>query len=663
MALRTRVTTLLLMLFGAQVLIGLAIQRVVIYPSFLHLEREEAVADVDRALQTLQRELDLLSPSANDWGSWNDCYQYLGDRNQEFYDSNLNVESIGYLQVDRAAIYDLEGRCIWGVAVSPEGEQIVESTPALPATLPRSHPILADSTDRAGIAGVLPSPAGPLLVAAHPILTTEGEGPARGTMVMARLLDGAAIARIGAQARVELTGAPPVGGMNVALASAAGRAASGEHRAVPHAHVHGDGSAGAASIDLCVSHGRIGYRPIVYAETDEHTIGRTTVFDLFGNPILDLEIRSARAITARGQSALRYASLSLILGAGLVLLPLLVLLRRAVLDPVSKLTEHAIAVGTHDDLGVRLQLGRRDEIGTLAREFDQMVERLADTRRRLLDQSYESGLAEMASGVLHNIGNAATPLGVKLSTLGTELRQAPAAEMEMALAELDDPNTPPERRADLEEFVVLAGRELARLVAESSRELEFAREQVDLVQRILSDQQRFGRAPRVLEAHDLRGLVDETIRLLPASLRDPGRVVVDPALAAVGTVRTSRVAFHQVLANLLINAGESIHESGRDGDGRIRISASIEQIDSAAMVHLRVEDNGAGIAPETFPRIFERGFSTKSRGSGVGLHWSASAVSAMEGRLQAESEGVGRGATFHLFLPVVGASSEREVAA
>ena len=72
----------------------------------------------------------------------------------------------------------------------------------------------------------------------------------------------------------------------------------------------------------------------------------------------------------------------------------------------------------------------------LAREFDRMVERVAESRRQLVDQSFQAGFAELAKGVLHNLGNAMTPLGVRLSKLGDRLRDAPAADVELALAEL-----------------------------------------------------------------------------------------------------------------------------------------------------------------------------------------------------------------------------------
>lgn len=86
-----------------------------------------------------------------------------------------------------------------------------------------------------------------------------------------------------------------------------------------------------------------------------------------------------------------------------------------------------------------------------------------------------------------------------------------------------------------------------------------------------------------------------------------------------------------------------------------------EEANGATVAHFIVEDNGAGIQPSDLGRIFERRFSTKQRGSGIGLHWSANTVAALGGKLFAESPGEGRGASLHLILPIAedrsGASS------
>jgi sensor domain CHASE-containing protein len=627
MTLRSKVIALLLSVFAVYAVVEYAVQRFVLLPSFVELERSSATRNVERAVQALQREVELLIPSARDWGTWDDTYQFVEDRSADYVQANLNVKAMDSLGVNLLAFYGAGGDRIWGLAYDHEAEAEIALGELSGESLPPGHPLLDAPGSEEVVAGLLRTDAGLFVMASGPVLTSEGTGPSRGRVVLGRLLDDAAIARLGEQARVQLSvetlgpGEPPATGT-----------------------VIGD---------------TVRYTPVTLDEGTEVTRGRTTVLDVTGAPALRMKVDTPRDIVAQGRTTLNYATLSLAIAGAFVLLLLMVMMRRTVLDPLSKLTRHATAVGTQDDLSARLDLARKDELGVLAGEFNRMVERLAETRQRLLDQSYKSGIAEMASGVLHNIGNAITPLGVKVTKLRRELQDAPIAEMDMAGAELSDPATPADRRADLARFVEFAGQELAALVKRASEELEAIRNQVDHVQMILADQQRFSRAERVAEPIVLHRLVDETLRLLPEGLQKFVTVEVDPGLAQLGRVRAARVALQQVISNLLINAAESVRESGQKADtGRIRIRAVRDAADALARVHLCVEDNGVGIAPERQTRLFERGYSTKARGSGMGLHWSANTVSALGGRLHAESGGPGQGACFHLLLPAADTAVE-----
>ena len=126
------------------------------------------------------------------------------------------------------------------------------------------------------------------------------------------------------------------------------------------------------------------------------------------------------------------------------------------------MTRHAVAVGEDRDLTTRLDLERGDEIGVLAREFDRMVERVAESRTQLVDQSYQAGFAELAKGVLHNLGNAMTPIGVRLAKLAERLREYARARMRaQAAAELQRAATTASAVATCDEFLRLACRELA----------------------------------------------------------------------------------------------------------------------------------------------------------------------------------------------------------
>ncbi len=622
MSLKNKVITLLICIFGAYALVEYTVQRFVLMPAFVRLQQGEATNNTERALQALEREVAILIPSATDWATWDDTYRFMVDQNVEYVESNLNLQALESLSVNLIAFYNPEGKRLWGVGYDYENKKEMVLDELSEDHLDLANPLLDSSEKLGSVAGLYHTPAGIILIASRPILTSKGEGPSRGRVVIGRLLDMAAIERLGSQARVSLIVEflPPV-------------------KIQP--------------VHQSTNTGTIRYTPINLTKSDTITRGSTEVLDVAGISILRFHVDTPRVIVAQGRTTLQYASLSLAVAGTVVLLVLLLFLRRTVFDPIALLTRHAVTVGTDDDLSTRLQMKRTDEIGTLANEFDIMVERLAETRRRLLDQSYKSGIAEMASGALHNIGNAITPIGVKLINLRRELKQAPVLELAMAGAELADPATPAARKADLAQFSKLAGSELAAMVTSAADALESIRCQVDVVQMILADQQRFSRAERVTESLELFRLIGETVRLLPEELHKSVLIEIDDSLTNIGRVRVVRIALQQIFTNLFINGAESISASVRQREvGWIRVYPVVTDMDPQGLVHICFEDNGIGIASEQLPHLFERGFSTKNRGSGIGLHWCANTVAAMGGRIYARSSGTGQGACLHLLLPL-----------
>jgi signal transduction histidine kinase len=152
--------------------------------------------------------------------------------------------------------------------------------------------------------------------------------------------------------------------------------------------------------------------------------------------------------------------------------------------------------------------------------------------------------------------------------------------------------------------------------------------------------------------------IEELVRLaadvLPEDLRAPLRIEIDPSVGVVGSRRLPRIALQQVLQNVVLNAAEAIREGGR-GSGIVRVSASETsgRDGGKELLDLTFIDDGAGVAPENMPRLFERGFTTKSQvtHSGFGLHWCANVLNALGGAIEVTSEGVGRGACLRVRVP------------
>lgn len=139
--------------------------------------------------------------------------------------------------------------------------------------------------------------------------------------------------------------------------------------------------------------------------------------------------------------------------------------------------------------------------------------------------------------------------------------------------------------------------------------------------------------------------------LVPIGLRDRFALELGPGVATCGRLRMHRAGMLQMIGNLLANAAEAIGESGKD-QGTVFADASVQEAEGCSMIHLCVRDDGAGIAADNLDRVFERGFTTKAGlARGMGLHWCANTVMAMDGRMYAESDGVGQGACLHVLLP------------
>jgi signal transduction histidine kinase len=338
----------------------------------------------------------------------------------------------------------------------------------------------------------------------------------------------------------------------------------------------------------------------------------------------------------------------------LVLLVLLYVVHRIVTQPIGALTRHVAQLSMSGDLELidDALAQRRDEIGVLASEFNKMVEALADSRQKLQNQSYVHGMAEMASGVLHNIRNALNPISVGIWKLEESARSTTLGRIETALAELGNEATPADRRQKLAGYTRAAVEKLVAQQHALADEIHELGQHSRHIEQILQDVDLTGRRRRKPEAINLDKLAEECAAMIPGRAESPIIVEIDQALARLPAVLGNRITLTQVVGNLMVNAAESIRMGGVT-NGKIAVTGYREAVDGKDMLHIEVRDNGGGIAPEAMASLFQRGFSTKQeKKGGIGLHWCANSVIAMNGKIHATSDGAGKGATFHLLLPV-----------
>ena len=301
--------------------------------------------------------------------------------------------------------------------------------------------------------------------------------------------------------------------------------------------------------------------------------------------------------------------------------------------------------------------GGLEYVSTVMRDMTerrQAEEALRVSQQKLLETSRLAGMAEVATGVLHNVGNVLNSVNVSASLVVEKLRRSKAPKLAQAAALLTakngdladyltkDPNGKmlPGYLAKLGEFFIAENAELLAEADQLGRNIEHIKE-------VVAMQQSYAKVSGVFEDLPPDRLVEDAIAMNVSAFERHG-IVLERRFSPVASVRVDRHKVLQIMINLLRNAKYALDDSKRlDKRMTISIFAPNEQ-----RAHIVVADNGIGISPENLTRVFGHGFTTREEGHGFGLHSGALAARAMGGSLSVTSAGIGQGATFTLELPI-----------
>ncbi len=282
--------------------------------------------------------------------------------------------------------------------------------------------------------------------------------------------------------------------------------------------------------------------------------------------------------------------------------------------------------------------------------------RLTELHRSLLDVSRHAGMAEVATGVLHNVGNTLNSVNVSVGVVDERLRAsrvsglARAAElMKQHLPSLCSFLSEDERGRQLPPYIIAVSEQLVQERDGLLSEVKSLSESVEHMKSVVSMQQENARFVGVVEQVQVARLLDDALRLHAQSFDKEG-IQVRREYAEAPQVLVDRHKLLQILFNLLSNARHALQESGRTDK---RLTLRIGKAMGGELLRIEVTDNGVGIAPENLPRLFCQGFTTKKDGHGFGLHTSALAAAELGGALTCTSPGPGQGASFLLELPAL----------
>jgi PAS domain S-box-containing protein len=299
---------------------------------------------------------------------------------------------------------------------------------------------------------------------------------------------------------------------------------------------------------------------------------------------------------------------------------------------------------------------KQDYIIAIARDITERKRaeaKLKTAQEKLLETAREVGMAEVATGVLHNVGNVLNSVSVTAESVQKKVRNSKICYLSDVVDLLDQHKselgtfmTSAERGKKLPDFLANLSKELIEEQERCLEALEALTKHVQHVGDIIQLQQSHSKTKGLIEPTSIAELVEDTLQINAEALTR-NNVEVKREIADLPTVLLDRHKVLQILTNLISNAIYALSISNRDD--RI-IAIRINETKSESL-RIDVSDNGIGIPKENLTRIFEHGFTTKKKGHGFGLHSTALSANELNGSIMVHSDGPGKGAVFTVELP------------
>jgi len=640
MSLRSRIVLIVTLAVAVYAIGDHLLQRALLMPRFAQIERHEARKGLDRAVGAIQAEIDYLDLACRDHAAADGLYAFAAERDpserRRFAATNLSQQALAQDELDLLYVCDRDGVVLWSGLRDWRTGRELELRDLPRERLSPNHAWLVSENvarsfepgaQRGYVSGLVQTEHGPMLVAARPILRSDGSGEVRGTLIVGRFLSTALVEELGRESGVDIAVWPLEGSELPAAERAVLPRVTSSSQPVAEER-------GAQLLD-------------VY----------TTLPDMRRAPALLVRARAPREIWTQASVAVRYALLSTVSAGLLMLLVLLAVLQRMVVTPLGRLTAHAVRVGQSEDTRAHLDLadGRKDEIGVLAREFEAMLHKLALSRAAVVETARRSGMSEIANGILHNVGNVLNSVNVSAGLVAERVRRSTAPRL-TRLASLVE-----EHSGDLGDFVTRDPRgrhlvpylsELSRLMASEHEQMEHEvdalSEGIEHIRELVSSHQAYAGRSGLRESVDLREALESAVRISAQAGAGAGAVDLEWRLDEIPPLRVDRHRLIEILVNLVKNAFEALGEAPLEP--RLRLAVRADR--AAGRVCIEVSDSGPGIAPAHQTAVFQHGFTTKPQGHGFGLHASANAAKEMGATLSLRSPGELGGATFVLELPL-----------
>jgi adenylate cyclase len=337
--------------------------------SFAELEERNAHQNMRRVQEAVFEELETLNTTTADYAKWDDTYAFIQRVNENFVRANLLDENFVRLRLNMVLLFNTKGEQVVGKGFNLEQEKEIPIPESLkkhltPESILLNHP---DTTSR--IVGILLLPEGAVAIASNPILTSQGTGPSRGSLIMASYINNKRVQELAKRTQLSLT-----------LYRVDDTQLPSDFQAVRSSLEKTELASSNTQTERSTKGAPIIIRPLNANVIAGYTLAR----DIYGKPALLLRADMPRDIYKQGQISLQYLILSLF-GVGIVfILGTLFLLEKMVLSRLANLSNNVEQIGTNTDLSLRVFVTGNDELTTLGNTINSMLNALESYSQNLV---------------------------------------------------------------------------------------------------------------------------------------------------------------------------------------------------------------------------------------------------------------------------------------
>ncbi|MDX2197521.1 MAG: ATP-binding protein [Phycisphaerae bacterium] len=586
LSLRTRVLLLTGLALGGMIAVVYLFSTAIILTSFGRLERQMALRDTQRAKLVVEQRIEDVATKLNDWSTWDDAYDFVESLNPRFEKSNLNADALALMKLTAVVFVHAERGVVRSLEIDRNGEPIPASKSLLAACGLKQPLTTLDAPD-SHRAGLMLDGERLLVVAARPIVRSDGGGPIRGALIFAAAVDDQFVKRATSisQAPLEVW---PIAGANLPRDVQAVRQRFTTRAA-----------------------------PLVLHPNESTIAGYFPLDDAGGKPVAIARVRGERSIIAYGRACVNYFLVVLMVVGLLVAVVLRAMLGPLVLDRVFRLRDSIRRISETRDLHQTLQAEGDDEIGDLAHAMNAMVRDLAAAQDELDDARTRAETASEAKGRF-------------LANMSHEIRTPLNGVLGFSKLLIEERNAPEAERLDW-----------ARTIHSSSEHL------LALINDIL-DFSKIDAGRMTLERMrcSLREMIGDVVRVQQVKAAEKGLQLSARFEGAMpASVQTDPTRLRQVVDNLVSNAIKFTRS------GSVQVVARASSREGEPRIRIEVRDSGCGIPVEKLHSIFDpftqadNSVTRQYGGTGLGLAISRQIALALGGELAVTSD-VGHGSTF-----------------